>query len=166
MKEMAFHLRKRRKAARAPLNRPVQIQKDQRKFMAKGAEVGVGGMSMWTDKPPKKGQMITVNFSLPGSARRITAMSEVVWSKPPSGGNRTGRMGIRFIALSRDDRDEIRSFVTRLAKHYRDLHILLAMNKWKMDRLKELTKRAHLTSYRDIKELKQRVSKAMDGFRS
>ena len=35
-----------------------------------------------------------------------------------------------------------------------------------MDRLRELAKRANLTSYRDIKELKARVTKAMDGFRS
>lgn len=163
---MAFHLRKRRKAPRAPLNRPVQILQEKNKYMAKGAEVGIGGMSMWTDKVVDQGKMVTITFSLPGSARRITAMSEVVWSKPPASGSRSGRMGVRFIALSREEREEIRTFVTRLAKNYRDLHILLAMNKWKMDRLKELTKRVHLTSYRDIKELKRRVSKAMDGFRS
>lgn len=163
---MAYHLRKRRKTPRAPLNRPVQFELDGKKHMGKGLEVGIGGMSVWSDTIPDKGKMVTVNFSLPGSARRIIAMSEVAWSKPPVRGKRKGRMGVRFVALPREERGLIRSFVTRLAKHYRDLHILLAMNKWKMERLRELAKKANLGSYRDIKELKARVTKAMDGFRS
>lgn len=163
---MAYHLRKRRKTPRAPLNRPVQFELDGKKHMGKGLEVGIGGMSVWSDKIPSKGKMVTVNFSLPGSAKRIVAMAEVAWSKPPAKGKRKGRMGVRFVALPREERSEIRSFVTRLAKHYRDLHILLAMNKWKMDRLRELAKKANLGSYRDVKELKARVTKAMDGFRS
>jgi Tfp pilus assembly protein PilZ len=163
---MAYHLRKRRKTPRAPLSRPVQFELEGTKHMGKGVEVGVGGMSVWADKIPSKGKMITVNFSLPGSPRRIIAMAEIAWSKPAVKGKRMGRMGVRFVALPREERDEIRSFVTRLAKHYRDLHILLAMNEWKMERLRELAKRANLTSYRDVKELKERVTKAMDGFRS
>lgn len=163
---MAYHLRKRRKTPRAPLNRPVQFELEGTKHMGKGVEVGIGGMSVWSDKTPSKGKMVTVNFSLPGSPRRIIAMAEVAWSKPAIKGRRMGRMGVRFVALPREERSEIRSFVTRLAKHYRDLHILLAMNEWKMERLRELAKRANLTSYRDVKELKERVTKAMDGFRS
>ena len=163
---MAFHLRKRRQAPRAPLNRPVQVQVDGRKRMSKGVEVGVGGMSVWTDQVLEKGSMVTLTFTLPGSAHNITAMAEVAWCKPPPAGKRSGRMGVRFVALPREEREHIRSYVNRLAKHYRDLHILLAMNKWKMERLKELTKRVNLTSYRDIQELKELVNKAMDGFRA
>ena len=163
---MAYHLRKRRKTPRAPLNRPVQFEFDGKKHMGKGVEVGVGGMSVWSDKIPSRGNMVTVNFSLPGSPKRIVAMAEVAWSKPAIKGKRKGRMGVKFVALPREERGEIRSFVTRLAKHYRDLHILLAMNKWKLERLRELAKKANLTSYRDVKELKERVTKAMGGFRS
>ncbi|MBW1872326.1 MAG: PilZ domain-containing protein, partial [Deltaproteobacteria bacterium] len=120
----------------------------------------------WTEKIHEKDAMVTVTFSLPGSARRITAMSKVAWVKAAPTGKRTSRIGVKFVALPREERDEIRSFVNRLAKNYRDLHIMLSMNKWKMDRLKILTKRLHLGSYRDIKELKKRVIKAMDGFRA
>lgn len=131
----------------------------------RGIEVGIGGMSLWMEAVAKKGQMVTVTFSLPGSARQITAMSEVAWATAGAARQKKGRMGIRFIALPRDEREEIRSFVTRLARHYRDLHIMLAMNQWKLDRLKELTEAACVPPYSDVKELKERVKKAMDGFR-
>ena len=163
---MAYHLRKRRQAPRAPLNRPVEFNADGKKNMGKGIEVGIGGMSAWTEKVHEQDAMVTVTFSLPGSARRITAMSKVAWVKAAATGKRASRIGVKFVALPREERDEIRSFVNRLAKNYRDLHIMLSMNKWKMDRLKILTKRLHLGSYRDIKELKKRVIKAMDGFRA
>ncbi len=162
---MGFRLKKRRRVPRAPLNRPVEVKIERREVMGRGIEVGIGGMSVWLESPPDKGKMVTVTFSLPGSARRITAMSEVAWNRPPVSGKRIGRMGIRFVALPRDERAEIRTFVTRLARHYRDLHIMLAMNQWKLDRVKKLTDEAHVQPYRDIKELKERVKKAMDGFR-
>lgn len=163
---MAYHLRKRRKAPRAPLNRPVELRVESKKTVGKGIEVGVGGMSVWCEKIFDKEVMVTLTFSLPGSAKRITAMAKVAWTKPPPAGKKTGRMGVQFVALPREERDEIRSFVNRLAKNYRDLHIMLSMNKWKMERLKQLTRRLHLSSYRDIQELKRRVNKAMDGFRA
>ena len=162
---MGFRVKKRRRTPRAPLSRPVEIKAGRREALGRGIEVGIGGMSIWVEKPPEKGQMVTVTFSLPGSARRITAMSEVAWLQPAPKGKRNGRIGIRFIALPRDEREEIRSFVTHLARHYRDLHIMLAMNQWKLDRVKELTDAAHLPPYRDMKELKDRIKKAMDGFR-
>ncbi|HUU02474.1 MAG TPA: PilZ domain-containing protein [Myxococcota bacterium] len=163
---MAYHLRKRRKAPRAPLNRPVELSVESKKHVGKGIEVGVGGMSIWCEKVYQSDVMVTLTFSLPGSARRITAMAKVAWIKAPAAGKKTGRMGVQFVALPREERDEIRSFVNRLAKNYRDLHIMLSMNKWKMERLKQLTSSLHLSSYRDIQELKRRVSKAMDGFRA
>jgi len=162
---MTFRLKKRRKVPRAPLNRPVQVKVGNGTRNGRGIEVGIGGMSIWIEKPPDKGKMVTVTFSLPSSACRITAMAEVAWVTQAPEGKRNGRMGIRFVALPRDEREEIRSFVTRLARHYRDLHIMLAMNQWKLDRIKELTEAAHVPAYRDVKELKERVKKAMDGFR-
>ena len=48
-----------------------------------------GGSS---EKPPEKGKMVTVTFSLPSSARRITAMAEVAWVKAAPEGKRNGRM--------------------------------------------------------------------------
>lgn len=162
---MSFRLKKRRSTPRAPLNRPVRVKVGDKERQGRGIEVGVGGMSLWLDAVPQKGQMVTVSFSLPNSAKQITAMSEVAWSKSGSSSQKRGRMGIRFVALPRDEREEIRSFVTRLARHYRDLHIMLAMNQWKLDRLKELTDAACVPPYSDVKELKERVKKAMDGFR-
>ena len=162
---MSFRLKKRRRTPRAPLNRPVRVKIGSKENNGRGIEVGIGGMSLWMEPVPKKGQMVTVTFSLPGSARQIIAMSEVAWSTPAVAKQKKGRMGIRFVALPRDEREEIRSFVTKLARHYRDLHIMLAMNQWKMDRLKELTEAACVPAYSDLKELKERVKKAMDGFR-
>lgn len=162
---MGFRLKKRRRAPRAPLSRPVQVKLADQETTGRGIEVGIGGMSIWLEGPPEQGKMVTVTFHLPGCARRITAMSEVAWSMPAAAGKRNGRIGIRFVALPREEREEIRSFVTRLARHYRDLHIMLAMSQWKLDRVKSLTESAHIPAYRDIKELKERVQKAMDGFR-
>ena len=162
---MSFRLKKRRSTPRAPLNRPVRVKVGNKEYQGRGIEVGIGGMSLWIGPVPDKGRMVTVTFSLPSSARQITAMSEVAWSTSNIAKGKKGRMGIRFVALPRDEREEIRSFVTRLARHYRDLHIMLAMNQWKLDRLKELTDAACVPPYSDVKELKERVKKAMDGFR-
>lgn len=162
---MSFRLKKRRRAPRAPLNRPVRIKIGERERNGRSIEVGIGGMSLWLDRAPGKGRMVTLYFNLPGSPQRITAMAEVAWSRPAVGGGRKGQMGVRFVALPRDERERIRTYVTHLARHYRDLHIMLAMNRWKLDRVMELTEAAHMPPYRDIKELKDRVKKAMDGFR-
>jgi hypothetical protein len=161
---MAFTLKKRRKVPRAPLNRPVLVKSGEREFTGRGIEVGVGGMSLWLDNLPRT-PMLTVHFSLPGSSRRITAMAERVWTRPAAGEGRAAQLGVRFVALPRDEREEIRTYVTKLARCYRDLHILLAMNEWKLDRVQTLTQAAHIAAYRDMKELKERVQKAMDGFR-
>lgn len=162
---MAFTLKKRRRALRAPLTRPVRVRQGEAERSGRGIEVGVGGMSLWVHPAPTAGQVITLVFSLPNSLRPITAMAEVVWATPAAGERKSGRMGVRFVALPREDREEIRAYVNRLAKHYRDLHILLAMNQWKMDQIRDLTTRAHLDGYRDIKDLKDKVRRAMDGFR-
>jgi c-di-GMP-binding flagellar brake protein YcgR len=162
---MGFTVKKRRQAFRAPLNRPVQIKHGSAELPGRGIEVGIGGMSLWVNESLPKNGMVTVMFNLPASARQIVAMSEVVWSNPPIDGSRSGKIGVRFVALPREQREEIRAFVNRQAKHYRDLHMLLAMNEWKMEKLRELTAQAHLDAYRDIKDLKDRVRKAMDGFR-
>lgn len=162
---MAFTLKKRRHALRAPLTRPVRVRQGEAERSGRGIEVGVGGMSLWVHPLPAAGQVVTLIFSLPNSLRPITAMAEVVWATPAAGERKSGRTGVRFVALPREDREEIRAYVNRLAKHYRDLHILLAMNQWKMDQIRVLTARAHLDSYRDIKDLKDKVRRAMDGFR-
>jgi len=161
---MAFTLKKRRKAPRAPLNRPIEVTVGGQQIKGRGIEVGIGGMSLWLDRVPEAA-VINVTFSLPGSAHRITAMCERMWSCPPAGERRSAQLGVRFVALSRDEREEIRIYVTKLARTYRDLHILLAMNEWKLDRVQELVRVAHIPAFRDLKDLKERVQKAMDGFR-
>jgi len=161
---MAFTLKKRRKAPRAPLNRPIAITAAGQELKGRGIEVGIGGMSLWIDRLPAA-TVLTVTFSLPGSARRITAMGERVWARPAAADRRPAQLGLRFVALPRDEREEIRTFVTKLSRHYRDLHILLAMNEWKLDRIQDLVKVAHIPAFRDMKDLKERVQKAMDGFR-
>ena len=162
---MAFTIKKRRHAPRAPLARPVSVRAGTAEQVGRGIEVGIGGMSLWVNPAPPKGQMVTLSFFLPASPRQITAMAEVVWATPPVEGRKASRMGVRFVALSREERDEIRAFVNRLARHYRDLNMLLAMNEWKLDQIKALTAKALVDGYRDIKELKDKVRKAMDGFR-
>lgn len=163
---MAYHLHKRRKAPRAPLNRPVQLQAGKHKLVCRGIEVGSGGMSLWSEKAFQPDTMVTVSFSLPASATTITAMARVAWCRQPASARSLARLGMQFVALSREERENIRSFVNRLAKNYRDLHILLAMNQWKMDQLQQLARRANLDSYRDVQDLKKKVAKAMDGFRA
>ncbi len=147
------------------MNKPIQLKLKKKTSMGRGIEVGVGGMSLWLDDEIERGAMVTLGFILPRAAKRIIAMAEVMWCKPASSNRRKARVGVKFIALQRDERALIRAFVTKRARHYRDLHIMLAMNEWKMEKLKELTKAAGLTSYRDIKELKTKIQKAMAGFR-
>jgi c-di-GMP-binding flagellar brake protein YcgR len=162
---MAFHLQKRRRAHRAPLNRPVQISGTGGGQTARGIEVSTGGMSLWMQSQPKAGSMVTVNFTLPGSAFQITAMARVVWEKA-AGGKGWYKAGLQFVALPREERNIIGSYVNKLARCYRDLHILLSMNKWKFEQLQELARQANLESFRDVQDLKQKVARALDGFRA
>ena len=147
------------------MNKPVQLRLKEKISAGRGIEVGVGGMSLWLDHEIAQGAMVTLGFILPRAAKRITAMAEVMWCKPAGSNRRKAQVGVKFVALQRDERALIRSFVTKRTRHYRDLHIMLAMNEWKMEKLKELTKAAGLTTYRDIKELKTKIRKAMAGFR-
>ncbi len=163
---MAYHLQKRRHAQRAPLNRPVELMAGGRALIARGVEVGTGGMSVWCEKQIQAGEMVTVNFHLPGSASQLTAMARVAWQKPAPGGQAWWRIGLQFVALPREERQLLRSFILKLARNYRDLHILLSMNKWKLEQLQELARKAHLSSFRDVQDLKKKVARAMDGFRA
>lgn len=163
---MAYHLQKRRRAQRAPLNRPVEMSVGRGKMIARGIEVGTGGMSVWCEKQLQIGEMVTVSFSLPASAIQLTAMARVVWQKPAPAGQAWWRIGLQFVVLPREERQLLRSFILKLARNYRDLHILLSMNKWKLEQLQELARKAHLSSFRDVQDLKRKVAKAMDGFRA
>jgi hypothetical protein len=162
---VAYSIKKRRHAIRAPLIRPVQVNLGDKQVMGQGIEVGTSGMSLWMNEVPEKGKMVTLSFFLPSNSRHILAMSEVSWRQPPIPDVRAGKVGVRFVALPREEREEIRSFINRIAKLYRDLNILLAKDDWKMEQVRAITEAAFVGSYRDIKDLKDKVRRAMDGLR-
>ncbi|RME24177.1 MAG: hypothetical protein D6806_10030 [Deltaproteobacteria bacterium] len=163
---MSLQRRGRRSALRAPLNRPVKFAQGGKEFEGKGIEVGTGGMSLWCTEPLPAGTMTTVSFTIPGRSIAITAMARVVWSRQPARGRKFGRMGLQFVALERRDRQAIHSFVNKLARNYRDLHIMLSTNKWQLEQLRQLASKARLEGFSDVQELKRRVARALEGFRA
>lgn len=163
---MAFHLSRRRRSHRAPFNRRVQIKNADSKSDCRSLNISMAGMALTTESMPKEGTVFTLTFSLPGSIQRIAAMSEVAWTRKLGKSKRKYKVGLRFIALGREEREEIDSFVKRLERSYRDLHFLLSKDQWQLEQIHKLAERSYLTPYKDTQELKKRVNRAMDGFRA
>jgi Tfp pilus assembly protein PilZ len=84
----------------------VAWQSAQGRNVAKVATLGLGGLFIYTEKPPEVGEAIRLYFEVPGGDVRATA---VVRSSSPGKG-----MGVEFAAMKPEARARLLQLLRRL----------------------------------------------------
>jgi len=102
----------RRRFERAPINTQVEFELTNsssgpsrvRKHMA---NISTGGLFITTDEPIRVGTRMVVRFELPSNKHRVIAVSRVAYV-------RKGGLGVEFLSLDDEDREEIEAFIMTL----------------------------------------------------
>ena len=103
----------RRRELRVPL-RVLKIQGERKGevFFGYAGNLSTTGLFIQTTNPREAGMQVKVTFQLPNTKKNIECLTEVMWGRnylgkdgPPPG------MGLRFIDVSTEDSDAIRTFV-------------------------------------------------------
>ena len=102
----------RRTSDRLALSADIGMHSATQFFTGLGGDVSHGGLFVATWSPLPLGTDVTVSFVLPGG-HQVTAPGTVAWLKEPrdSDSEETPGMGVRFTALSGDDRRAIDRFL-------------------------------------------------------
>ena len=103
----------RRRFERAPISAQVEFELTNsssgpsriRKHMA---NISTGGLFINTEEPIRAGTRMVVRFELPNNKHRVIAVSRVVYAKKGSG------IGVEFLSLDDEDRDEIEAYIATL----------------------------------------------------
>jgi uncharacterized protein (TIGR02266 family) len=82
------------------------------KMLGNGDHLSASGMFVATDAPRKKGETLSIRFSIPDGSGPISAVAEVVWTREASpDGSAAAGMGVRFTRIDEKDAERIRKFV-------------------------------------------------------
>ncbi|MEK6409045.1 MAG: PilZ domain-containing protein [Acidobacteriota bacterium] len=103
----------RRRFERAPITTQVEFELTNsssgpsriRKHMA---NISTGGLFISTEEPIRAGTRMVVRFELPGNKHRVIAVSRVAYVKKGTG------LGVEFLSLDEEDREEIEAFIATL----------------------------------------------------
>jgi Tfp pilus assembly protein PilZ len=71
------------------------------------ANISTGGLFITTDEPIRVGTRMVVRFELPSNKHRVIAVSRVAYV-------RKGGLGVEFLSLDDEDREEIETFIATL----------------------------------------------------
>jgi Tfp pilus assembly protein PilZ len=71
------------------------------------ANISTGGLFISTDEPIRAGTRMVVRFELPNK-HRVIAVSRVAYTRKGIG------LGVEFLALDEDDREEIEAYISSL----------------------------------------------------
>jgi hypothetical protein len=100
-------LRERRRYFRCPLTSRVRILRvGEEEVLCDAANVSEGGMALVTSAAIERGESVDIYFSLPEHATQFVAQSTICWK-------RLGRLGIRFVSLSRAHKSELQEWLAR-----------------------------------------------------
>ena len=102
----------RRRFERAPISTHVEFELTNsssgpsrvRKHMA---NVSSGGLFINTEEPIRAGTRMVVRFELPSNKHRVIAVSRVAYVKK-------GGLGVEFVSLDEEDREEIEAYIATL----------------------------------------------------
>ena len=103
----------RRRAKRAPLEVPVDYSTVDTFFAEFTANMNEGGMFIETDAPGEPDSAVQLSFRLPGRDDPVKVEGRVAWVSDGESGQPQG-MGIEFLALTPQVRDQINSVVRKL----------------------------------------------------
>jgi uncharacterized protein (TIGR02266 family) len=103
----------RRRFERAPISAQVEFELTNsssgpsrvRKHMA---NISTGGLFINTEEPIRAGTRMVVRFEIPTNKHRVIAVSRVVYVKKGVG------LGVEFVSLDDEDRDEIEAYIATL----------------------------------------------------
>jgi uncharacterized protein (TIGR02266 family) len=112
--KVAENIQNVRASERFDLEVKVDLESDHNFYTGLTQNISAGGVFIATHHLRKIGDRITLNFTLPGSAKTISVETEVRWIRENSALQRaeggTG-MGVRFINLSAEAKTAIDSFL-------------------------------------------------------
>jgi len=112
--KVAENIQNVRASERFDLEVKVDLESDHNFYTGLTQNISAGGVFIATHPLRKIGDRITLNFTLPGSAKTISVETEVRWIRENSALQRaeggTG-MGVRFINLSAEAKTAIDSFL-------------------------------------------------------
>jgi CheY-like chemotaxis protein len=101
-------VRERLRYFRCPVSVPAVIQKhDTGEIHCQAVNISAGGMAIITSVPLKPGTRVSVQFTIPGQPTEFTAQSEVCSY------DEKGRVGLRFLEPSPQQRSELREWLSR-----------------------------------------------------
>jgi CheY-like chemotaxis protein len=101
----ALMKRERRRNARIPVEMPVTVRVNDGQSPAVSLDLGEGGLAVKFAQRPQNLNSISVHFALPGTTHTIECIGEVAWE------NSNRQVGIRFVDLLPDSRDELKSWL-------------------------------------------------------
>lgn len=92
----------------------VRWKKYNKVFIARGANLGPGGIFMSTDRALQVGEQFPVEFVLPDNKTKISCTGEVTWTRPLAGeeGGSEG-VGVRFLNLKDRTMDDIGQWIKK-----------------------------------------------------
>jgi hypothetical protein len=100
-------LRERRRYFRCPLSSPVTIlRRNMTEVHCRCVNISEGGMALSTPVPLNLGDEAQIQFILPGCKAPFAIESKICWLK-------TGRLGVRFVSLSREHKSELQEWLSR-----------------------------------------------------
>ena len=77
------------------------------------ANISIGGLFITTEEPIRAGTRMVVRFELPNK-HRVIAVSRVRYAKKGIG------LGVEFLSLDEEDREELKDYITSLRKSTRN----------------------------------------------
>jgi PilZ domain-containing protein len=100
-------LRERRRYFRCPASIPVSVLvKNMPEVRCHSVNISEGGMALMTAVPFSLGEEVQVQFTLPRHEIPFSVKSVVCWLK-------TGRLGVRFVSLSKEHKSELQGWLSR-----------------------------------------------------
>ena len=72
------------------------------------ANISTGGLFITTEEPIRTGTRMVVRFEIPSTRHRVIAVSRVAYVKKGIG------LGVEFLSLDDEDREEIESYIATL----------------------------------------------------
>jgi len=106
----------RRSAERVPVDIRVDYRSEDTFLFASIRNISEVGIFVETKNPLPMGTSINLEFELPGGDA-VAAVGRVVWVNPyrPDGENLNPGMGVRFVDLSDDARNQVMGMVRKMA---------------------------------------------------
>jgi uncharacterized protein (TIGR02266 family) len=109
-----------RASPRVSLAVDIHLSSDSHFFSGLSGDISEGGVFLSTYRALTVGTQVDVEFSLPGTERRIHARGEVRWIREHSAEQPRG-VGIAFEDLAAEDREEIHAFCSSRPPLYYDV---------------------------------------------